>query len=325
MAIFSAVPPPPEYNQPQSGLDVEAWTVSALPSLNVTSIARGTGVSLSIPLDESHDSEPAAKLKPAITRGVSERTKPVRDSQKNREAFLKGKEGSRRRQRWENDRLLHVPNVQPPLPSDWEVRPTYPVHHVPYYLAPLWDAGVRNAAEERRLAHRASKKTPATNSTSDPQKGRVPHDLKTKLKKSKGAKTLLQELESEIRTFINSHATKAQKVASNDASDHEVDSEDEEIVFVSRDGMMSDLQRKSVEEELQREKLVWESLVGVDDKRAGFGRWLVHSLAEYYGLSSRSITVGLPPNAKREAYVGIRGWRVEKVGEGLPLPLWGLI
>lgn len=112
---------------------------------------------------------------------------------------------------------------------------------------------------------------------------------------------------------------------SNDVSDHELDSEDEEIVFVGRHGTMSDLQRRGVEAELRREKLVCESLVGVDDKRAGFGRWLVHSLAEYYGLSSRSITVGLPPNAKREAYVGIRGGYVEKVGEGLPRPLWGLV
>lgn len=215
--------------------------------------------------------------------------------------------------------------MQPPLPSDWEVRPTYPVHSVPYYLAPLWDAGVRKAAEERKLAQRTSKNPSATRSLSDAQKGRIPQDLKAKLKKSKGAKTLLQELESEIRTFINSHTTKTHKLSSHNASDVEVDSEDEEIVFVGRNGTMSDLQRKNVEAELQREKLIWESMVGVDDKRAGFGRWLVHSLAEYYGLSSRSVTVGMPPNTKREAYVGIKGMDVEKIGEALPRPLWGLI
>lgn len=33
-------------------------------------------------------------------------------------------------------------------------------------------------------------------------------------------------------------------------------------------------------------------------------RWLVHSIAAYYGLSSRSITVGDP--ARREAYVGFK-------------------
>lgn len=105
----------------------------------------------------------------------------------------------------------------------------------------------------------------------------------------------------------------------------ELDSEDEEIVFVGRNGTMSDLQRKNVEEELEREKLIWESAMDVDEKRSGFARWLVHSLAEYYGLSSRSVTVGMPPNTKREAYVGIKGMGVERIGEALPRPLWGLI
>jgi len=319
MAIYSAVPPPPEH-QAHSGLDVEAWTVSAFESVEVSPNARGTGVSLSIPLDRHDD---GAKLKPAVARRVSARTKLERDSQKSRDASLKGKEGSRRRQRWENDQLLHAPNVQTPLPSDWEVRPTYPVHSVPYFLAPLWENGLRDAAERRKRTERAPKHS--TEPPSNTQKGRVPQDLKIKLKKSKGAKPLLQELESEIRSFINSHATQAHKLSSHDASDVELDSDDEEIVFVGRNGTMSDLQRKNVEEELQREKLVWESLVGVDDKRAGFGRWLVHSLAEYYGLSSRSVTVGMPPNTKRAAYVGIKGMNVEKIGEALPRPLWGLI
>lgn len=224
-----------------------------------------------------------------------------------------------------SDRLLHVPNVQPPLPSDWEVHPTYPVHSVPYYLAPLWDAGVRKAAEERKLAQRTPKNSSATGPSSDTQKGRIPQELKAKLKKSKGAKTLLQELESEIRTFIDSHNSNAHKLSRHDASDVELDSDDEEIVFVGRNGTMSDLQRKNVEAELQREKLIWESLSGMDDKRAGFARWLVHSLAEYYGLSSRSVTVGMPPNTKREAYVGIKRMDVEKLGNTLPRPLWGLI
>lgn len=35
------------------------------------------------------------------------------------------------------DRLLGNPYAQSPLRSDWEERPTYPVHSVPCYLAPL--------------------------------------------------------------------------------------------------------------------------------------------------------------------------------------------
>jgi hypothetical protein len=49
----------------------------------------------------------------------------------------------------------------------------------------------------------------------------------------------------------------------------ELDSEDEEIVFVGRNGTMSDEQRKSAEEVLEREKLVFDSLA--DDHGASFG------------------------------------------------------
>lgn len=161
------------------------------------------------------------------------------------------------------DHLLHVPNAQPPLPSDWEVRPTYPVHSVPYYLAPLWDAGVRHRAEEIAAA---KKRDANERSGINEQQGRIPQELRQKLKKSKGAKTLLQDLEEEIRTFVREWESKQKRL---DESDNDVDSEDEEIVFVGRTGTMSDLQRKTIEEELEREKLVFDSLA--DDSGASFG------------------------------------------------------
>lgn len=162
------------------------------------------------------------------------------------------------------DHLLHVPNAQPPLPSDWEVRPTYPVHHVPYYLAPLWDAGVRHRAEEIAAEKKLNKAKKAGNHE---DKGRVPQDLRQKLKKSKGAKSLLQDLEEEVRKFVQEYECK-QKILGQMKED-EMDSEDEEIVFIGRNGTMSDEQRNLVEEELQREKLVFDSLA--DDTGASFG------------------------------------------------------
>jgi len=203
------------------------------------------------------------------------------------------------------------------------VHPTYPVHSVPYYLAPLWDAGMRHRAEETATAKKqaASKRA----GVAVDEKGRVPQELRQKLKKSKGAKSLLQELEEEVRKFVQEWEQQNHKLESSDA---ELDSEDEEIVFVGRNGTMSDEQRKTVEEELQREKLVFDSLA--DDHGATFGRWLVHSIAAYYGLSSRSITVGDP--ARREAYVGIKAVRAGQrpsaaagVQNDMPRPLWGLI
>lgn len=230
------------------------------------------------------------------------------------------------------DRLLHVPNVQLPLPSDWEVHPTHPVHTVPYYLAPLWDAGVRRRAEDTVAA---KKKSAGKRSGIVEEKGRIPQELRAKLKKAKGAKSLLQDLEEEVRKFVKEWERK------NAGLEAEVDSEDEEIVFVGRNGTMSDEQRKTVEEELEREKLVFDSLA--DDHGASFGyvllqqkmehmlkftrRWLVHSIAAYYGLTSRSVTVGDP--ARREAYVGIRemksGRRLSAIESEMPRPLWGMI
>jgi len=102
MAIYSSVPPPSQQAAP---INIEAWTVSALESLNISPSAQGTGVTLSIPLDRDEDATPskraAAVLKP---RKSLER----RDSQKRREASLKGNEGSRRRQRWENGMILSM-------------------------------------------------------------------------------------------------------------------------------------------------------------------------------------------------------------------------
>lgn len=162
------------------------------------------------------------------------------------------------------DHLLHVPNAQPPLPSDWEVRPTYPVHNVPYYLAPLWDAGVRHRAEEIAAEKKLNKDK---RTGRHEEKGRVPQDLRQKLKKSKGAKSLLQDLEEEVRKFVQEYEGK-QKILGR-MKQEEMDSEDEEIVFIGRNGTMSDEQRNLVEEELQREKLVFDSLA--DDTGASFG------------------------------------------------------
>jgi hypothetical protein len=94
MAIYSSVPPPPQQAS-AAAVGIEAWTVSALESLSVSPTARGTGVTLSIPLECDAAATPS--------KTAYKRKEPLRrDSLKRREALLKGKEGSRRRQRWEN-------------------------------------------------------------------------------------------------------------------------------------------------------------------------------------------------------------------------------
>jgi len=100
MAIYSSVAPPSQTPAPsESHLDIETWTAtSAVAALTISPAARGTGVMLSIPLDTADEAETRGK-------GHKVRKEPVkrdRDSMKRRDALLKGKEGSRRRQRWEN-------------------------------------------------------------------------------------------------------------------------------------------------------------------------------------------------------------------------------
>ena len=201
---------------------------------------------------------------------------------------------------------------------------------MPYFLAPLWDAGVRVRAEEMAIAKKAAVAKRAGVSSSD-TKGRVPQELRQKLKKSKGAKTLLQDLEEEIRRFVRDYERKERHRMNldkdNERDELDVDTDDEEIVFVGRDGTMSDEQRKNIEVELQREKMVFDSLVG--DQGGSFGRWLVHSIASYYGLTSRSVTV-VNPEQRREVWVGIRELKSgrERIGtreSDLPRPLWGMI
>lgn len=118
MAIYSSVPPPPEQatsgtqvpatpppHNSSTGIDIDAWTISALQSLSVFPVARGTGTPLTIPLDEE------AKRNVNFAEGTEKPTETPRrppsrrDSMKRREALLKGNEGSRQRRRWENGKF----------------------------------------------------------------------------------------------------------------------------------------------------------------------------------------------------------------------------
>lgn len=165
------------------------------------------------------------------------------------------------------------PWAQPPLPSDWEVHPTHPKHTVPYFLAPLWDAGMsaRNAASDKK------RNTQAKGAREEDSAGRVPKELREKLKRTKAAKGLLQDLEEEVRKFVKSWERKQENLLKEGL--HDIDSEDDEIVFVGRSGQMHDMppspkskisqEEEEEEEEIRKEKLVFDSLA--DDHGASFG------------------------------------------------------
>ncbi|KAK1042049.1 hypothetical protein LTR12_004602 [Friedmanniomyces endolithicus] len=315
----------PERLAPPTSLErVEAWTVSQLSSTlaSTTLTPRPTSITLDIPLDTTTTTTqptsppPRPRSEPAHT--VHKHRAPIRrDSQHRREALLKGKEGSRRRQRWENDRLLSNPHAQPPLPSDWEVQPTYTRRKVPYFLAPLWDAEfAARAAGERERERRGQ--------VGVGREAAEVRELRARLKKARGAKGLLQDLEEGVRGFIEQWEAKERELESEGVI--EADSEDEEIVFVGRNGVMSDERRREREmETVEKDKLIFQSLV--DDHGAAFGRYLVHSIAAYYGLQTWSVTKGDP--ARREAYVGLKvdpktrrpSWSRSE----MPRPLWAVV
>jgi len=119
MAIHPRLRPEGGHLSPQQARAISAWTeqhaVASLQDMTLSDSADRTPssptptrsalrtVSLSIPLD---DEPPKAKVEPRPTVSFRRRA-PLREaSSKSREAVLKGKDGSRRRQRWENGTLM---------------------------------------------------------------------------------------------------------------------------------------------------------------------------------------------------------------------------
>ncbi|KAJ5473306.1 Single-stranded nucleic acid binding R3H [Penicillium sp. IBT 31633x] len=345
---------------PQQALAISAWSeqqaAAALQDMTLSDSApamripssptpirsglHGATVSLSIPLDD--EVTPKVESRPP-TVSFRRRAPLRRDGLKSREALLKGKDGSRRRQRWENDRLLHNPWAEPPSSKDWDVQPTYPRHDpMPYYLAPLWDVHYSHVADHQSAMKAAERAN---------EKHHIPKELRVKLKHARASRGMLQDLEEEVRTFIqkwNEKELLLENEGLQDAPENSTSDESEdEIVFVGRNGQMHDsperkerlrLLREEISTHSERdgEKMVLETLV--NDRAAGFSRWLVHSIASYYGLHTWSVTV----EDRREAYVGFRppapGSRAGlvshpahhsealiKPGEELPRPLYAQI
>ena len=103
---------------------------------------------------------------------------------------------------------------------------------------------------------------------------KVPKELREKLKKTKAAKGLLQDLEEQVRRYVKQWEEKNKKAAPEQKQ--ELDSEDEEIVFVGRNGQMHDVPHSPLatkddfdEDDIQQDKLVFDSLA--DDHGASFG------------------------------------------------------
>ena len=100
---------------------------------------------------------------------------------------------------------------------------------------------------------------------SDEISGKIPRELREKLKKAKAAKGLLKDLEEQVRFFVVKWENQAKEERKRQA---ELDSDDEEIVFVGRNGQMSDWLPKA-KTSMERDRLIFDSLA--NDQGASFG------------------------------------------------------
>lgn len=170
---------------------------------------------------------------------------------------------------------MNVPNVQPPLPSDWQIRPTYPVlPPVQYQVAHHWENGVRERVEAQH--HR--------NSTLQAAGAHIQRALRAAAKRIPALPSWVRGVEEPVRRFLVEHGqavvdplTSAQDVG---ASSDETDSEDEEIVFVGRNGATRDgkpwkpARRQVAGQQEQERGMVLEEM----DDAAGGAFKLVHLL-----------------------------------------------
>jgi hypothetical protein len=129
---------------------------------------------------------------------------------------------------------MHVPNAQPPLPTDWEVHPTHPVLPVvPYALAQYWDRGLRQHVERR---HRRGQH--AGRGDDEGGVGRVPRGLRDTAKRRPAVRGWVRALEEPVRRFLEEEALEAEweKVGESSADDNDEDGDEgeDEVVFAGR-------------------------------------------------------------------------------------------
>lgn len=109
---------------------------------------------------------------------------------------------------------------------------------------------------------------------SDESAGKIPRELREKLKKAKAAKGLLRDLEEQVRLFVKNWEDQTKK-----EEKLELDSEDEEIVFVGRNGQMHDMplspkSKNSIDkDDIERDRLVFDSLANDQGASFGYVQW----------------------------------------------------
>ncbi|PHH69205.1 hypothetical protein CDD82_7921 [Ophiocordyceps australis] len=315
MAINSAVSPPSELLSHQGPLS---------PPHSTSAVHGQASTVISI----RHDVQPRKDA--SSVDAADKPPHPRSDMQAPREARLLGKGSTRQRRRWDNDRLIGVPNVQPPLPSDWQVHPTHQVHHIPYAMAESWDQGLAQCIQEKTSALKAARKRQQlkAGSATGIDVGEVPRDLRDMSKRSPVIRHWLRTLEEPLRQYLTA-ARLGRQGHQEPTNEPDLDSDEEEIIFRGRSRAIQQLKEKQAarlqlaRRQLQSQPvgsaLVYHSLG--EGKSAALRRWLTHSLSNYYGLFSQSVT--LAGSHCRAVRVGFKDSAGPQLAP-LPRPLWEL-
>lgn len=157
---------------------------------------------------------------------------------------------------------MHVPNAQPPAPSDWHPQPTHPIHHIPYALASYWDqthhthqlTSKASSFQKRNLdrtsaQQAASKRAQLLRGTATGLgAGEVPRDLREAAKRSQVVKSWVRDLEGPIREWVRGERSRQEE------QDDGVESDEEEIVFVGRKGNSANDAREETRSDERREQ-----------------------------------------------------------------------
>jgi hypothetical protein len=131
----------------------------------------------------------------------------------------------------------------------------------------LWDAEAFERSIERKMKGKKQGGR-AGISPAEEAASNVPKEVRSRIKHARAAKGLLQDLEEKVRIFLQKWNEKDINLLEDGL--HDVDSEEEEIVFVGRNGQMHDSPNKDKPfENLQRDKLVFDGLA--NDRGASFG------------------------------------------------------
>lgn len=282
MAIYSSVPPP--HQGPPEGVDIDTWAAQAIA--NHMSLVDPHNVAASvepqtlfIPL---YEPTPAPKPKKVLHTAQSllekEKARMLKEKSKRADAKERGKEGSRRRKRYENDLLIGVPGVQPPRPEDWEV----------HRVGPKWKAqySIIDGVELSSGVALGDGRNKGKKGTNRPE---VPSELRKRCHKQKAVRDMLRGLEEEVRGFVAEWAAGEARTHVEEETTSS-DSSDEEIVFVGHD--LSARTKREKEERHENDEMsavAKRETSRLIDAAAPFSRYLVHVLATYYGLRSWSV------------------------------------